>query len=40
MKKDYTILEYEVVRFEEADVITASVPAEECACDIKVVTEK
>ena len=33
MKKNYKDLEYEVVRFEEEDVITASEPALNCACN-------
>ena len=32
MKKDYTNLEYEVVRFEKEDIITAS-GAADCECD-------
>ena len=37
MKKNYKDLEYEVVRFEEEDVITASGLA--CACDGAVEVE-
>ena len=37
MKKNYTNLEYEVVRFDEEDVITAS--GKPCDCDdVKVLT--
>ena len=32
MKKSYKELEYEVVRFEEQDIITASEPPVNCLC--------